>query len=120
MSFTYDLSTDIGKMRFHLRDTTEAAAKFSDEELSFAATEAGSWQAGCILAIDVLIADLAQPDYRADWLQESNHAAAAKTLMLLQNNLRRRFGVSKITASTTHTYRADSLTTEEPDYSEGA
>ena len=34
MAFTYDTSTDIGKLRLYLGDTTEAEAVFSDEELA--------------------------------------------------------------------------------------
>lgn len=34
MSFSYDLSTDVGKMRLRLVDTREAGAFFSDEELT--------------------------------------------------------------------------------------
>ncbi len=33
MSFTYDTSTDVGKVRLLISDTVEATAHFSDEEL---------------------------------------------------------------------------------------
>ena len=34
MSFTYDLSTDVGKIRLLIPDTVSASAVFSDEELT--------------------------------------------------------------------------------------
>ena len=35
MSFTFDLSTDVGKIRAEIADTVEAQAIFSDEELGY-------------------------------------------------------------------------------------
>lgn len=35
MAFTYDLSTDIGKMRLRLADTREESAFFTDAELTY-------------------------------------------------------------------------------------
>lgn len=52
--FTYDLATDIGKVRRNLRDTNETTAAFSDAEIqSFLDTE-GSVNAATAAAIRVL------------------------------------------------------------------
>jgi hypothetical protein len=82
-------------------------------------SEAGSVNAAILLLLELKILDLANPDYRADWLAETNHAAAAKTLRDLLDRLRERFGVPQFAASITHAYRADSAQTEEPDYTDG-
>lgn len=109
MTFTYDktdISTDLAKMRLHLRDTVEAAAKWSDEELAFFQTEAGSVHAAVLLAIRNLMIDMAQPDYKADWLEESDHAEAFKSLQSLYKELQAQFGVNSFTISTPQVYGA--------------
>lgn len=40
MSFTYDLSTDVGKLRLEISDTDSVYYVFSDEELSYFLTKA--------------------------------------------------------------------------------
>lgn len=119
MTFTYDTTTDIGKVRFYTRDTVETVQKWTDEEIQFALDEETTVNAATILLLELKLIDLANPDYRADWLTESDHAEAAKTLRDLLADLRERFGIAKYTATVTHTYRADSKQTEEPDYSDG-
>jgi len=45
MAFTYDLTTDIGKVRLNINDkvnTSDTPAQFSDEELQVFLTSAGS------------------------------------------------------------------------------
>lgn len=56
MTTTYDLSTDVGKLRLAIADTDVTDAEFSDEELDVLIAQGGSWQQGAILAVDVLIA----------------------------------------------------------------
>jgi len=94
MAFTYDLSNDNGQMRFYLRDRVEASAKFTDEELAFALSEAGSVKAGVLLSIRVLMMDMANPDYKADWLSESNHADVLEAMQKLYDELSKEFGIN--------------------------
>jgi hypothetical protein len=51
MAFTYDISTNRGKVRFKLADTTEDGAMFTDAEVDAALSEGGSIPAAvCVLA----------------------------------------------------------------------
>ena len=118
MAFTYDTSTEVGRARFYMRDTSQPEM-YTDEEIEFGIDEAGSVNTAVILLLELKLLDLANPDYRADWLGESQHAAAAKTLRGVLDDLRDRFGLPGVTATVTHVYRADSKQTEAPDYSEG-
>lgn len=59
-TYTYTLTTDIGKMRMYLRDHPEGRAVFTDEELSAFATASGSWQRGVADAAGVLLMDVAR------------------------------------------------------------
>lgn len=53
MSFTYDPSTPLGLIRLRLRDTDEATALFSDEELSaFYDAEGENWRKAAALALE--------------------------------------------------------------------
>ena len=57
MSFTYDLSTDTGKVRAVIPDRTAATAVFSDEEIAvFLAMEGGVFRAAA-LALETAGAD---------------------------------------------------------------
>ena len=120
MTFTYVTSNDIGKVRYYLDDTIEARAKFPlDSDIQFALDTAGSVGGAVILSLQVLLLRLAEPDYTADWLEELNHDKAAKTLQAALTKWRQHFGISELTVSATHVYRADSQQTSEPDYSDG-
>ncbi len=51
MAFTYDISTNRGKVRFYLSDTNEAQAMFTDAEVDNALTVGGAVSpAVCVLA----------------------------------------------------------------------
>ncbi len=50
MSFTYDLTTNLGVVRFRVNDVTQATALFSDEEITAVlAIESGTWGASAAL-----------------------------------------------------------------------
>ena len=120
MTFTYDgdpSATDVEFVRFYLQDTVSTAAIFTDEEISFEISEAGSKKAACVSLIDVILAKLNhEPDGRADWLQV-DWRRSSENWMKLKDQLERRFGGgNKRTASARHVYRADSLADEAPDY----
>lgn len=60
MTATYDLTTDVGRLRLAIGDTDTANAMFSDEELQVFITAAGSWEQAALMAVDGLIAKYAQ------------------------------------------------------------
>lgn len=118
MTFTYTPASpdDVTRVRYHLQDTTEASAIFTDEEISFVISEEGSWQAAVVSLIQSLIARLAhEPDGSADWLS-INWRRSADSWRALLNEKRREFGLSRRTGSSKATYRSDSGQTEAPDW----
>ena len=55
MAFTYDLTTDIGKIRLNINDkvnTSDEQAHFSDEELQVFLTAGGNTNVGSALALE--------------------------------------------------------------------
>lgn len=60
MTTTYDLSTNVGKLRLAIADKDVTDAEFTDEELDVLIDQGGSWQQGAILAVDTLIAKYAK------------------------------------------------------------
>lgn len=120
MTFTYDVSTptDVTRVRFYLRDTTETNAAFTDEEIEFAIDETGTWQKATLACIDNLVAELASTP---DWSSDNHRIAYGRSVeswLALRRTLSAKFGTSTVTATTSHTYRADSLADEAPDYDE--
>lgn len=120
MTFTFDtsLATDLALVRFHIGDTDTTAAWLTDETITALLTAKGSVGGAVVAGLQFIITQLSRPDFKADWLSVTN-AEARKGYTALLAEKRREFGVAAITASATHVYRADSLATEEPDYSEG-
>ena len=117
MTFTWlgTLATDLDKVRFHLGDTSSDGYWLPDETITALIASEGSVGGAVIAGLKYILTQLSRPDFRADWLQVSN-AEARKGYEGLLAEKRREFGVSAITAGSTHTYRADSLATREPDY----
>lgn len=52
MTFTYDVTTDIGKVRLYINDNVEATAHFSDEEIQVFLTAGGSVNMASALALE--------------------------------------------------------------------
>lgn len=118
MTFTYVLSpvTDITRVRYHTGDTDSARAIFSDEEISFAISESGGWQAAVIMSFDSLIARIAAvPNFSADWLS-MDQSTALKYYTDLLARKRQQFGIPLVGSLTRFTFRADSWQKTEPDY----
>lgn len=117
MTFTYTPSapTDITRVRFHIGDTVEAAAIFSDEEITFAISEGGSYQQAVIILLQSLIARLsAEPDFSADWLKvDAGRSVVGYRLLLAEK--RRQFGIGAVRGAAKAVYRSDSGQTEAPD-----
>ena len=59
-AFTYDLTTNRGKVRLKLADTKQESAWFTDAELDALLTEGGSVNAAVALGARVLLADRAR------------------------------------------------------------
>jgi hypothetical protein len=54
VTYTYVLSTDVGKMRLVIPDRVEVDAVFSDEELEAFVELEGSWRLGAALALETI------------------------------------------------------------------
>lgn len=58
-SFSYDLSTDVGRCRLAIPDRDQTAPIFSDEELTSFVNDEGDWRRGAALALEMMAADTA-------------------------------------------------------------
>jgi len=118
MTFTYDLAngaTDVERVRFHIGDTVEAAAMFTDEEITFAISEGGTWQQAVIMLLQSLIARISMDgDFQADWLRVDSSRSVASLRALLSEK-RRLFGIGAVRAVGKAVYRSDSGQTGAPD-----
>lgn len=63
MSCTYDLTTDVGRVRLAIGDTDCTAAQLSDEEIAALLDLVETWQEAVLRAIDTLIAKYAVSSY---------------------------------------------------------
>jgi hypothetical protein len=63
MSCTYDVTTDVGKVRLAIGDTACATAQLSDEEIEALLGLVDTWQEAALRAIDTLIAKYAMTSY---------------------------------------------------------
>ncbi len=118
MTFTYNTSivTDITRVRYHTGDTVEAAAIFSDEDITFVISEEGGYQAAVISCLQHLIARIsAEPDMTADWLK-IDLGRSLEGYQALLTEKRRAFDIAAITATSKPVYRADSKQTSAPDW----
>lgn len=120
MTFTYTPSatpSDTTRVRFHLGDTEQAVAIFSDEEIAMLLAENTTWQSAVIGGIKAILAKIAVlPDTTADWLRVEYGRSAdgwQKLLAIKQAE----FGVGRFTAVATPTYRLDSLQDSDFEYS---
>ena len=117
MTYTYDLTTDRGKVRRWINDTDTASGKFTDAEIDYALTEGTTVGGAVIICLKWLLAMLADPNFTADWLTV-DHASAYKSTSDLLVRASQEFGAPLISATANHTYRPDSRQDEAPDFSE--
>lgn len=117
MTFTYTPSSvnDITRVRYHIGDTVESGALFTDEEITMVITETGTYQTAVISLLQAMIAKYSEPDFRADWLSVNSSKAVASLRTLLSQK-RKEFGISGISSNNVYTWRPDSSQTEAPDY----
>jgi len=59
MSFTYDITTNRGRVRLKIGDTTSTAYSFEDAEIDAFLSEGGSVNGACRLALQTLLASRA-------------------------------------------------------------
>lgn len=109
MTFTYTPSaiTDITRVRWHTGQTVEAESFVSDEDITMALSEEGSWRKAVISVIKFVIARLSQPNFKADWLQVDTATARAGFETLLATK-RAELGIPAITGGVQSVYRSDS------------
>lgn len=128
MSFTYDLTTDVGKIRLEIGDTTAgdgngvkppALANFSDEELTYFHTAEGSVLAAAARACEVLARMWARSqtsvrlrDYSIDSREK------AKEFRELAAELRQRSG-TLFASGSTPTTKADGYSNDVSSQAEG-
>lgn len=117
MSYTYDLTTDRGKVRLWINDMNTTTGKLTDAEIDYCLTEKTTVGGAVVMALDLLLVKLADPNFSADWLTVNNDVAY-KNLSAYRLQMCQQFGVPSITTSSVHTYRADSWASESPDFSE--
>ncbi|MDE2734898.1 MAG: hypothetical protein OXI72_10930 [Gemmatimonadota bacterium] len=92
MTFTYDLSTDTGKVRFHVGDTRADEAAFTDDEIGYALS-VGSVGEAVISLLNRQLAELSrQPDFGSPDLRLS-YANAITALKAALAQKRREFGL---------------------------
>lgn len=60
MTFTYDLSTEIGKIRLAIGDVSEAVPMLSDEEITALVAQSESWQEAAVRCVDAILARCAR------------------------------------------------------------
>jgi hypothetical protein len=114
MTFTYGPSatpTDTTLVRYHISDTVEASAIFSDEEIAMVLAIEGSVGKAVVSLIKATIGKLSrEPDMTADWLTISWRRSSDAWLKLLAEK-QKEFGVGVFTISTTtvNPFRSDSL-----------
>ena len=117
MTFTYDPSTvtDIERVRYHIGDTVESGALFTDEEITMVISETGTYKTAVISLLETMIVIYSEPDFKADWLTVSASKAVAglRSAILMK---RKAFGIPASYGQLIHRWRPDSLQTEAPTY----
>lgn len=90
-TYTYDLTTDIGQVRFTIGDiVVNGTAYFSDQEIQYAITNAGSGPAGSVLLLDTWVRRLSQcpkitiGNYQEDWTGATTALAKLAATLRLQ------------------------------------
>lgn len=121
MTFTYDLTTDIGRVRARVGDRAALASDAttgirSDEEIQLWIDDEGSWQKACIAWTQSVLMELnTVPDFDADWL-EVDVESARESYQEMLGELKSWLGVSGAgnVTTTTPVWRGDSNQTEAP------
>lgn len=114
MTFTYTPSAtpdDTTLIRYHVSDTVEASAIFTDEEIGMVLAVEGSVGKAVVSLIKSIIQRLSgEPDMTADWLTISWRRSSDAWLRMLDEK-KREFGVGmfRVTTTAVDLFRKDSL-----------
>jgi hypothetical protein len=132
MTFTYTPSTspdNITLIRYHISDTVEAYAIFTDDEITMVLAVEGTIPKAVVSLINAIIQRLSlEPDMTADWLTISwRRSSDAWLKMLDEKKTQLGVGVWHVSTTTMIPFRQDSLQgflagsteTYEPDYHDG-
>lgn len=119
MTFSFDinLGDDVSKVRFELADTEQDANWLEDETIQAQLGIQGTFGGAVIACVEYIIAQLSMPDFKLDWLSESNASARAAWDDVLDKK-RAKFGIGQVTGTAVQTYRVDSYQTDGDSYSE--
>jgi len=116
MAFTYDasLTSDVDIVRFRLGDNKSEGYYLEDAEIDYWLANTDSLGEAMVKCIDYIIAQLAQPDFKLDWLTVSNREAL-KAWERTRTRIAQEEGVvlgAIPSASVSTPYRADSDQTD--------
>lgn len=105
MAFTYDISTDRGRVRLYLSDTDSAAYVFEDDEIDYFLTRGGSVDGAVVEGARSLLASAAR---RTKYFQVQGVSLDDRHQVSALNDLIGQFGgnVATVTVSgpTTHPF----------------
>lgn len=107
MTFTYDLGTEIGKIRLAIGDTSAADTALSDEELQALRDEVGTWQAAAVYACDALIARYSRDVNMSLGPRSESRSNIVDHYIALKQQLCGRYGIPVNMAGSTTPGRVD-------------
>ena len=125
MSFSFDssLASDLALVRFHIGDTDSDGYFLEDETITALLTSTGSVGGASIACIRYIISQLANPDFKLDWMSVSM-AEARKGYEDLLKRKAQEFGISatgvSMSSVISQPYRADSLQDSDEDVYDGS
>lgn len=89
MSFTFDVTTDLGKCRLLITDTDDARPLMDDDDVQAFITMSGHYMPGAAMALDALAANMLLSQGVVNIMGMTvDSAAAAKMLMVRAEKLR--------------------------------
>jgi hypothetical protein len=118
MSFSFDesLGDDVSLVRFHIGDTSDDGHFLEDETIQYH-VDAGSVEAAAINCLRYIVTQLAQPNFKLDWLSVDSAEAlrAYERLLRLKSQ---EFGIALLSPVTTISFphRADSHENDDGSY----
>ena len=115
-TFNFDATDDGDLVRYHLSDTDEDTAVFSDEQITMALSVAGGVNQAVISLIKFRLQKLAnEPDAKVDFVSV-DWKRSQKAWEKMLSEKRKEFGISSRTARAVQVYRKDSLLNDVTDW----
>jgi hypothetical protein len=118
MSFSFDesLDDDVSLVRFHIGDTNDEGHFLEDATIQYH-VDAGSVETAAINCLRYIVTQLAQPNFKLDWLSVDSAEAlrAYERLLRLKSQ---EFGIALLSPVTTISFphRADSHENDDGSY----